>query len=331
MKYRKFGSTNWDVSEIGFGAWAIGGAHWGKQSDEESIKALHKALDLGLNFIDTAQGYGNGHSEELIARVLSERGEKPGGGKIRVATKIPPKAGNWPPFPDDRCPERFPEDYLRDRLEFSLKKLKTDTIDILQLHTWTRAWNDAPSALEILHKFKKEGKILAVGISTPEHDQDSVNDLMRAGLLDSVQVIYNIFEQEPAAQLLPLAEKYGVGIIVRVVFDEGALTGKFTAETQFPAGDFRRNYFKGSRLAETVNRVEKVKKTLAKFNVPATALPSVALRFVLRQHAVSTVIPGIRSIKQAEMNCAASDEVPIPDNLYASLKKFNWRRAFWHE
>ena len=330
MKYRKFGSMDWDISEIGFGAWAIGGAHWGKQSDEESIAALHKALDLGVTFIDTAQVYGNGHSEELIARVLAERGEKTGGGKIRVATKIPPRPGNWPPFPDDRCEDRFPADYLQEKLEFSLNKLKTDVIDIVQLHTWTRAWNDNPSALEVLQKFKREGKLLAVGISTPEHDQDSVDDLMRAGLLDSVQVIYNIFEQEPAAQLLPLAEKNGVGIIVRVVFDEGSLTGKFTPETQFESGDFRRTYFRGDRLTDTVRRVEKIKKTLAKFDLPATALPSVALRFALRHSAVSTLIPGIRSVRQAEMNCTVSDEEPVSDELYDALKKYNWRRAFWH-
>lgn len=331
MKYRTFGRLDWKVSEIGFGAWAIGGDAWGEQKDEVSLAALHRALDLGVNFIDTAQVYGNGHSERLIGKVLRERKEKVGDGKIKVATKIPPKPGNWPPFPHESCEVRFPEDYLRERVEFSLKNLKAEVLDLVQLHTWTRAWNRNPSAVHVLQQLKKEGKILAVGISTPEHDQNSLIELMRNGLLDSVQVIYNIFEQEPAAEFLPAALENRVGVIVRVVFDEGSLTGKFTESTSFPKGDFRKNYFRGDRLTDTLKRVERIRKTIRKVD-PAESdrLPSVALRFALKHPAVATVITGIRNIFQAEENCKASDESPLGDELYEALKKHNWQRAFWY-
>ncbi len=330
MKYRLFGRSGWEVSEIGFGAWAIGGSGWGNQKDSDSLAALREALDLGVNFIDTAQVYGNGHSERLIGKILKDRGEQIGDSRIKIATKIPPKPGNWPPFPDDLCEERFPESYLRERLEFSLKNLQAETIDLVQLHTWTRAWNSEPTALEVLKKMKKEGKIGAIGISTPEHDQNALIDLMRGGYLDAVQVIYNIFEQEPAAEFLPAAQQYKVGIIVRVVFDEGSLTGKFDENTTFPDGDFRQTYFKGDRLLHTLRHVAAVKKTLGKNGIPDSELPAVAIRFALQHPAVSTVIPGIRNTEQARMNCAVSDAPDLPDDLYHHLKRHNWRRAFWY-
>src|ERR1700722_14640925 len=232
MKYRTLGRTGLKVSEIGFGAWAIGGS-WGKQSDDDSLDALRKALDLGVNFIDTAAGYGNGHSEQLIARVLKERG---GRDQVVVATKTPPAPGHWPPSPYCRAEERFGEKYLRENVEERLRNLGTDRIDVLQLHTWTRAWNENAAPLATLEKLRKEGKVRFFGISTPEQDQNCVVELMQRGLLDVVQVIYNIFQQEPAAQLLPVAQQANVGIIVRVAFDEGSLTGKFTAETKFANG-----------------------------------------------------------------------------------------------
>ena len=222
------------------------------------IRALHRALDLGCNFIDTAQGYGNGHSEQIIGRVLKERK----GERIYVATKIPPQPGNWPPSPYDKIADRFPETYLREQIEISLRHLQTDCLDLLQLHTWTRAWNRNPSALEILRVLQKEGKLRGIGISTPEQDQNSLVELMRGGWLDAVQVIYNIFEQEPAAEFLPVAIEHRVGVIVRVAFDEGSLTGKFTAQTKFSEGEFRNNYFAGDRLARTVKRVEKIKAAI---------------------------------------------------------------------
>jgi aryl-alcohol dehydrogenase-like predicted oxidoreductase len=322
VKYRTFGRLGWKVSDIGFGAWAIGGS-WGPQNQDDSVKALNRALDLGCNFIDTAQGYGDGKSERIIAEVLKSRK----GEKVYVATKIPPAPGAWPPSPHDNAEDRYSEKYLRERLERSLRDLQTDCIDVLQLHTWTRAWNRNPTPLEHLRKFQKEGKLRGIGISTPEHDQNSLIDLMKGGWLDSVQVIYNIFEQEPAAETFPVAEENKVGVIVRVAFDESALTGKLTKETKFTEGDFRRNYFAGDRLERTVARVEKVKQTVA--NAEPT-LATAALKFALKPSAVSTVIPGIRNVQQAEMNIAVSDAPPISDDLEKRLREHNWRRAFWY-
>lgn len=321
MKFRKLGRTGLNVSEIGFGAWAIGGS-WGPQSEADSVAALNRALDLGVNFIDTAAGYGNGKSEQIISSVLKTRRDE-----VIVATKTPPAEGPWPPSPYCKVADRYPEDYLRKNVEERLRHLGTDRIDLLQLHTWTRAWNRNPEPFETLRKLKAEGKVRFVGISTPEQDQNSVIDLMRAGWVDVVQVIYNIFEQEPAAELLPVAAQTGTGVIVRVVFDEGSLTGKWTAQTTFPEGDFRRNYFQGDRLPRAVERAGRVAKSL---EGSGYTLPQAAIKFVLAHPAVGTVIPGMRSLRQAEENCAVSDLAAMPQALVGSLRSHAWQRGFWY-
>ena len=321
MKYRTLGKTGFEVSEISFGAWAIGGG-WGAQSDEESLAALHKAIDLGVRFIDTAAGYGNGHSERIIGKALKERSEE-----IVVATKTPPADGPWPPSPYCQWEDRYSESYLRENIEERLRCLDTEAIDLLQLHTWTRAWNRDPQPFLILKKLKEEGKIRNVGISTPEQDQNSVIDLMKAGLVDSVQVIYNIFEQEPAAELLPVAQECNVGIIVRVAFDEGSLTGKYTADHSFPEDDFRSNYFAGDRLERSVRRVEAIRGDIEGSGLN---LPQFALKYTLAHPAVSCVIPGMRNVRQAELNCAVSD---LPDIASEYLQKMNdhrWNRGVWY-
>jgi aryl-alcohol dehydrogenase-like predicted oxidoreductase len=322
MNHRLLGKSGFNVSEIGFGAWAIGGG-WGPQNEADSLSALGRALDLGVNFIDTAAGYGDGRSERLIARALKGRG-----GRVFVATKTPPKMpGHWPPSPYCVAAERYPEAYLRENVEQRLRNLGTDAIDLLQLHTWTRAWNRDPEPFAVLKKLKDEGKIRSIGVSTPEHDQNAVIDLMRDGWVDVVQVIYNIFEQEPAAELLPAAARHNVGIIVRVVFDEGSLTGKWTRDTVFPEGDFRRNYFAGDRLERAVARAEKVRETLVGSGY---TLPQAALKFALAHPAVSTVIPGMRTAGQAEANCQAGTTPPMPDGLQKSLRGHSWLRGFWY-
>jgi aryl-alcohol dehydrogenase-like predicted oxidoreductase len=201
MQYRPFGKQNFRCSEIGFGAWAIGGA-WGAQADSDSLAALHRALDLGVNFIDTAAGYGNGRSERLIGQVLRERAAAGKKENVFVATKTPPAPGIWPPSPYCRAEVRYAEDYLRENIATRLATLGVDRLDLLQLHTWTRAWNRHPTPFKILRQLQHEGLIGLIGVSTPEFDQNSVIDLMRGGWVDSVQVIYNIFDQEPAAELL---------------------------------------------------------------------------------------------------------------------------------
>jgi aryl-alcohol dehydrogenase-like predicted oxidoreductase len=321
MKYRKLGRTNLEVSEVGFGAWAIG-SHWGMQKESDSVRALHKAIDMGVNFIDTARGYGEGKSEKIIGRVLKERKED-----IIVATKIPPTDGPWPPSPYCRIEERYPEKYLREMLDKARENLGRDCIDIMQLHTWTRAWNKNPVALDILAELREEGKLRYIGVSTPEHDQNALIGLMRGGYLDTVQVIYNIFEQEPAAEFLPVAKEENVGVIVRMTYDEGVLTGKYSENHTFPPEDFRTKYFAGDRLERAVKRVREIEKELAgsSFN-----MAQAALKFSLSHPAVSTVITGIRNEDQAEKNVRVSDMPDLPEDLLARLQKHYWLKSFWY-
>ncbi|HWL17405.1 MAG TPA: aldo/keto reductase [Opitutus sp.] len=326
MKYRPFGKHPFNCSDIGFGAWAIGGS-WGQQADTDSLAALNRALDLGVNFIDTAAGYGDGRSERLIGQVLRERAAAGKKEKVFVATKTPPSAGPWPPSPYCRVEDRYSEAYLRENVAVRCANLGVEKIDLLQLHTWTRAWNRHPTPFKILRELQAEGKIGLVGISTPEHDQNSVIELMRGGWVDSVQVIYNLFEQEPAAELLDVAKECGVGIIVRVVFDEGVLTGKFTKDTKFAADDFRANYFAGDRLERAVARAEEIRQDL---EGSGYTMAQAAIKFVLAHPAVSTVIPGIRNVAQAEANCGVSDLPPMRADLLLKLRRHNWRRAFWY-
>jgi aryl-alcohol dehydrogenase-like predicted oxidoreductase len=321
MRERTLGRTGVAVSEIGFGGWAIGGG-WGEQKEDDSIAALHRALDLGCSFIDTAAGYGDGRSERIIGRVLKERGES-----VFVATKTPPAPGPWPPSPYCLDDERYSESYLRANVEERLRHLGSERLDLLQLHTWTRAWNRNPRPFEVLRELQAEGKIRFVGVSTPEQDQNSVIDLMRGGWVDTVQVIYNVFEQEPAAELLPVAREANVGVIVRVVFDEGALTGKFTKDRAFGEGDFRRDYFAGDRLERAVARAEGVRKEIEGSGL---SLPQAAVRFALDHPAVSTVIPGMRSAAQAAANCAVSELAPLSADLLHRLRRHAWLRGVWY-
>jgi aryl-alcohol dehydrogenase-like predicted oxidoreductase len=326
MKNRPFGKHEFDCSEIGFGAWAIGGG-WGAQADADSIESLNHALDLRCNFIDTAAGYGNGRSEKLIAQVLRERAAAGKIEKVFVATKTPPSPGTWPPSPYCKAEERYSEAYLRENITQRCAFLGTERLDLLQLHTWTRAWNRNPTAFKLLRDLQREGKIGLIGVSTPEHDQNSVIDLMRGGWIDSVQVIYNFFDQEPAAELLDVAMEHGVGVIVRVAFDEGVLTGKFNADTQFPSDDFRSSYFAGDRLGRAVQRAEAIREDISGTGL---SMAQAALKFVLAHPAVSTVIPGIRNTAQAEANCGTSDLPDLAPELLEKLRRHNWRRGFWY-
>ena len=325
MNYRKLGNSGWDVSEIGFGGWALGG-QWGGQDDNDSVAALNKAIDLGLNFVDTAEGYGDGHSEQVIAKVLRRRSER-----VYVATKTPPKPGPWPPTPYCTAEARYPEPYLRADVEQWLKNLGIDCLDVLQLHSWSRAFNRDPAPLQILQRLREEGKLRLIGISTPEQDQNCVIDLMRRGYLDVVQIIYNLFEQEPAAELLPAAQESGTGVIVRVVFDEGVLTGKYSRVHRFPDSDFRSRYFAGDRLERAVQRVEQIRADVVEAGLAEEySLAEVALKFALAHPAVGTVIPGIRNARQAELNASVSGKPDLPDALLTELRRHNWLRGVWY-
>ena len=325
MHRRKLAPGGPEVSEIGFGAWAIGGG-WGNQSDSDSIAALRAALDRGIDFIDTAQGYGDGHSERIIAQALDGREES-----VFVATKTPPDAGPWPPSPYCRWQDRYSAAYLRDNVHQRLKNLRTEQIDLLQLHTWTRAWNDDPQPLLVLRQLREEGKIRLIGVSTPEQDQSCVIQLMRDGLVDVVQIIFNLFHQEPVAQILPVAAETGTGVIVRVAFDEGALTGKYDGDHRFSESDFRHQYFAGDRMQRTAERVDQIREDIDRFGLTDQyTLADVALKFVLASPEVSTVIAGMRSVEQVERNTRTSQLKDLPDELLQRLRRHNWLRGVWY-
>lgn len=325
MKLRPLGAQGPLVSEIGFGGWALGG-QWGTQADGDSLAALHAAIDAGMNFIDTAPGYGEGRSEQVIAAALQDRREE-----IFVATKTPPAAGPWPPSPYCRWEDRYGAAYLRDNVHQRLRQLKVERLDLLQLHTWTRAWNDDPQPLMVLRQLRDEGKINLIGVSTPEHDQNSVIQLIRDGLVDVVQVIYNVFDQEAAAQLFAAAAETRTGVIVRVALDEGALTGKYAADHVFPENDFRHRYFAGDRLQRTAQRVEAIRQDCQRHGVLGDfSLADVALKFALTPPAVSTVIAGTRNRQQALQNARVSDLPDLPAALLHDLRSHNWLRGVWY-
>lgn len=326
MQYRKFGNLDWKISEVGFGAWAIGGDMWGAQDDQESLMALHKALDLGVNFIDTAQGYGKGHSEELIGKVLKERS-----GEIYVATKVPPVPGTpWPPPENFDVNVSFPAEYIIKQCEGSLKRLQRDYIDVYQFHTWAAAFNVRDEWFEAVTKLKEQGKIRAAGVSVHDTTPDSVIGALALGKIDEVQVIYNLFEQYPRWNLFPVCRKLGVAVVVRVPFDEGALTGKFTPETKFAEGDVRGHYFRGNNLLAVIKKTEEISRVKDKRR-PALSMAQYALKYCLSHPAVSTVIPGIRSTKQAEINTSVSDGSLLEEDELNELKRFAWRKDFWKE
>lgn len=326
MHYRIFGKLGWRISEIGFGAWAIGGDMWGPQLDTESIKALHRAIDNGVNFIDTAQGYGKGHSEELIGKVLKERNEE-----IYVATKVPPQEGTvWPPPEDQDVLISYPPGRITQRCEESLKRLKRDCIDLYQFHTWSTAFNTRTEWFEEMSKLKGQGKIRAIGVSVPDTTPDNVIGALALDKVDAVQVIFNIFEQYPQWNLFPVCQKLGIGVIVRVPFDEGALTGKYTLQTKFPEGDVRNYYFRGHNLRVVVQRVEEINEFLNKRH-PEMTMAEYALRFTLSHPAVHTVIPGIRNIVQADQNTRCSDGQLLSVQERKELQNFYWPKDFWHE
>lgn len=327
MEYRSFGRLGWQVSAVGFGAWAIGGDMWGPQLDEESARALHAAIDRGVNFIDTAQGYGGGHSERLIGRVLGERSEK-----VFVATKVPavPDWTTWP-MPADADPRVvFPAKWIIGECEKSLQRLRREAIDLYQFHTWSAAFNVFDEWFDAVSRLKQEGKILAFGASVPDTTPEGVIGALARERVDAVQVIYNLFEQFPLWNLLPVCERLGVAVIVRVPFDEGALTGKYTRATTFPDTDVRQHYFRGGNLAAVVGRVEEI-RAFKDERHPEMSMAEYALRFSLSHAAVSTVIPGMRNVDQVECNTAAGDGKWLDADELHALRRFAWRKDFWFE
>ncbi len=321
MEYRVLGRTGFRVSEIGFGAWGIGKGWWGETDDRLSVQALVMALDLGVTFIDTAYAYGSGHSERLIARAFRQTGRR-----VVVATKVPLKSADWPPKPGVPARQAFPADWIVKHTEQSLRNLETDCLDVQQLHIWRDEWIEETEWKEAVEALKKRGKIRFFGVSIIDHQPETVLKLARSGLADTIQVIYNIFDQSPEDALFALCRELNIGVIARVPFDEGSLAGTFTPEMKFPRGSFQASYFRGQRLRDTCERIDRLKPLVGG---EVATLPQLALRFCLSHPAVSTVIPGMRRPEHVEANCAASDGRALPAQTREALKAHAWARNFY--
>lgn len=316
MHYRTFGRLGWQVSEIGYGMWGMGG--WTESDDAESRQALQLSADLGCTFFDTAWGYGAGHSEGLLGDLVRANPGK----KLYTATKIPPKNFTWPSRRGFTLDETFPPDHIREFTEKSLANLGLPRVDLMQFHVWEDAWARDERWQRAVADLKREGLIGGIGISINRWEPWNALETLRTGQIDAVQVIYNIFDQAPEDELFPLCQELNIGVIARVPFDEGSLTGTLTKSTRWPEGDWRNSYFVPENLAASVDRADALKPL-----VPAGAtLPDMALRFILHHPAVSTIIPGMRKPRNVRANIAASDGVGLPADLLRQLRAHRWDR-----
>ena len=324
MNHRRLGRTGLEVSEIGYGAWGIGGSQWLGAEDRESLEALHKAVDLGVNFFDTALAYGKGHSEQLVGKLVSERGER-----IVVATKVPPKNQAWPAPAGIDPDDAFPAEWIRRCTERSLSNLGLDSVDVLQFHVWHDEWVGRGSWLEAVGQLKDEGMIRAFGVSINDHQPANAIKLIETGVVDTVQVIYNVFDQSPEDELLAVCEREDIGVIARVPFDEGSLTGTVTPDTEFPDGDFRNEYF-GEPDSDRRRQVdERVRALLDDLGIERAELAEVALRYILSHPAVSSAIPGMRTPRNVERNTAVGDGEGLPEERVRALKAHRWDRNLY--
>lgn len=316
MNCRRFGGSGWAVSEIGYGMWGMG--EWKGSDDEESLNSLQLAVDLGCNFFDTAWAYGEGHSERLLGSLLRNNPDK----ELRAATKIPPKNFQWPSQRGYTVDDCFPPDHIEEYVHRSLANLQVETIDLIQLHTWEDGWLDDDRWLRKLKDLRDQGLIELVGISLNRWEPWNGVRAVRSGRIDAVQVIYNIFDQAPEDELLPACAEMEVAVIARVPFDEGTLTGNLTLESTWPEGDWRNSYFVPENLRASVERAEALKQVLP----DGMTMAEMALRFILGEERVSTVIPGMRRGTHVRENMQASDKGPLAPRLQAELEEHRWDR-----
>lgn len=316
MKYRKLGRTNQEVSEIGYGMWGMGG--WTGSDDSESVNSLQHAVDMGCNFFDTAWGYGEGKSERLLGDLVRNNPDK----KIFTATKIPPKNFKWPGRREYKAEDCFPPDHIEEYVEKSLKNLGTGSIDLMQLHTWEDSWLEDDRWMKKMSELKSSGVIQAIGISLNRWEPWNGVKAVKSGFVDTVQVIYNIFDQNPKDELFPACRAHNVGVIARVPFDEGSLTGNLTMDTRWPQGDWRNTYFVPENLKMSVERANALKPLVPE----GSTMAQMALRFILGESAVSTVIPGMRKLSHVRANISASDAGVLDAELMSKLEKHRWDR-----
>jgi aryl-alcohol dehydrogenase-like predicted oxidoreductase len=317
MEYRRFGKTDWKVSEIGYGMWGLAG--WTGADHNEVDEALERAVDLGCNFFDTAWGYGAGASEQILGKILKHHAVR----RLYFATKIPPMNFKWPSRPEYKLEDCFPASHIIEYTEKSLKNLNVECIDLQQFHVWEDAWATNDDWKMAVEKLKKEGKVKHFGVSVNRWEPENVLETLKTGLIDSVQVIYNIFDQAPEDKLFPLCRKLDIGVIARVPFDEGTLTGTIRKDTVFPKDDWRSTYFVPENLIPSVERADEIKAL-----VPSRmSMAQMALRFILCNDDVHTIIPGMRKVRNVEANIATSDGKKLPEALRLELKDHRWDRT----
>jgi aryl-alcohol dehydrogenase-like predicted oxidoreductase len=321
MKYRTLGRTGFEVSEMAHGLWGMSG--WSGSDDRESLDALQLATDLGCNFFDTAWAYGDGKSDGLLGEILSRNPSPPNpASRLFAASKIPPLNGKWPATPAYKYQDVFPAAHVFKHADMIRQKLRVDSIDLLQFHVWDDSWVDEPDFRNTVEKLKRDRTIRSFGLSLNRWEPNNGLKALRTGLVDAVQVIYNIFDQSPEDKLYPLCHELNVGVIARVPLDEGSLGGKMTAETRFPKEDWRAMYFGPKNLGPTLERVEKLKAVLPS----SMTLPQMALRFILSNPVVSTIIVGMRKPDHVRQNIAVSDAGPLDAELLRKLKAHRWDR-----
>ena len=317
MRYRRFGKTGWKVSEIGYGMWGLAG--WTGSDANEVDDALRKAVDMGCNFFDTAWAYGDGRSEKILGQLIKDYRDK----KLYAATKIPPKNRKWPSKPEYALKEVFPNDYIIEYTEKSLKNLDIESIDLLQFHVWEDSWSNNDEWKSAITKLTKEGKVKHWGISVNRWEPNNSLLSLKTNLFSSVQVIYNIFDQNPEDELFPLCKDLDIGIIARVPFDEGTLTGTLTYDTVFPKDDWRSTYFVPQNLKSSVDHANALKPLIP----DGMTMAQMALRFILSNPDVGTIIPGMRKIKNVEANIGTSDGKGLSKELVKELRKHRWDRT----
>jgi aryl-alcohol dehydrogenase-like predicted oxidoreductase len=316
VRQRTFGPTGWQVSEVGYGMWGMAG--WSGSDDEESHSSLDRAIDLGCNFFDTAWAYGDGRSERILGETLRRHAGK----RLYVATKIPPMNRKWPAKPGHPLEAVFPADYIREYTELSLANIGVSSLDVQQFHVWNDEWATDERWQRAVRALKDEGLVKAFGISVNRFQPSNVLRALETGLVDSVQVVYNVLDQNPEDELFPACQSRNIAVIARVPFDEGSLTGTLTADSRWPDGDFRNSYFTPQNLADTLPRVAALERIVPE----GMTLPELALRHILEHPAVTTVIPGMRKISHVEQNLGVSDGKPLPAELVAELKRHRWER-----
>jgi aryl-alcohol dehydrogenase-like predicted oxidoreductase len=316
LKYRRFGRTEWLVSEIGYGMWGIGG--WSGSDDEESLRSLQRAVELGCNFFDTAWSYGRGHSERLLGQIVCSNPDL----KLYTATKIPPRNFKWPSKPEFSVDDCYPPDHIERYVHSSLENAGIESFDLMQLHTWEDRWVEDDRWMRKMDDLKAQGLIKAVGISLNRWEPWNGVRAVRSGLVDAVQVIYNIFDQNPQDELFPACAEMDVAVIARVPFDEGTLTGNLTLESTWPKDDWRSSYFVRENLKSSVEHADRLKELLPQ----GMSMAEMALRFILGHPVVSTIIPGMRKIRHVEENIAASDKGALPIELQLELARHRWDR-----